>query len=252
MNRNKYNELLKWKASPSRKPLILRGARQVGKTYLLKSFGQHEYDSCLYLNFEADPNLAGLFANELKPSSLLENIRIYLNQDIEAAKTLLIFDEIQESPQALNSLKYFQEQAPEHHIVAAGSLLGVKMSYLKGFPVGKVNFLDLYPLSFFEFLEAIGKNKLYDFLIQKNDFKNIPDPIHQELIFLLKKYMYIGGMPEAVAEYVKSNDLLSIRTIQKEILDAYALDFAKTCPKRSAHEDKQRLGVYPRSTSQRK
>ena len=231
MKRNQYNELLKWKQSAGRKPLILRGARQVGKTYLLKTFGINEYDAYLYLNFEAEPNLSGLFTHNLKPSTLLDNIRTYFNQDIKPEKTLLIFDEIQESPEALNSLKYFQEQAPNYHIVAAGSLLGVKMSHVKGFPVGKVNFLDLYPLSFFEFLEAIGKTKLCDLLLQQKEFKNIPEPIHHELILMLKKYMYIGGMPEAVAEYVKTENLLSIRKIQDEILDAYALDFAKHAPK---------------------
>jgi len=231
MKRNKYNDLIKWKHSPTRKPLILRGARQVGKTYLLKSFGQNEYASYAYLNFEIDPNLKGLFTQNLKPSTLLAHIRTYLNQDIEPTHTLLIFDEIQESPEALNSLKYFQEQASDYHIVAAGSLLGVKMNHVKGFPVGKVNFLDLYPLNFFEFLEAIGKDKLCHFLMQLNESGAIPEPIHQELILLLKKYLYIGGMPEAVAEYVKTEDLISIRKIQDEILDAYLLDFAKHAPK---------------------
>lgn len=231
MKRNKYNELLKWKDSQIRKPLIVRGARQVGKTHLLKLFGKNEYESCLYLNFEADPDLGGLFTHSLKPSTLLDNIRIYLNQDIEPGKTLLIFDEIQESPEALNSLKYFQEQASKYHVVAAGSLLGVKVGHVKGFPVGKVNFLDLYPFSFFEFLAATGKNKLCDFLLRLNKIENIPEPIHHELLLLLKKYMYIGGMPEAVDEYVKTENLLSIRKIQNEILDAYALDFAKHAPK---------------------
>lgn len=231
MKRDLYKKLLAWKASKDRKPLVLRGARQVGKTHLLKSFGKQEYVDCIYLNFEENPKLNGLFSSELTPSTILENIRIYLNQDIQPETTLLIFDEIQESPAALNSLKYFQEQAGEFHIAAAGSLLGVRLANHRGFPVGKVNFLDLYPLNFLEFLEAIGKTKLHGFLLQLQEYKPIPDPIHQELLTLLKKYMFMGGMPEAVAKYVETEDLLLIKKIQKEILDAYVLDFAKHAPK---------------------
>ncbi|SRR5579883_638665 len=230
MKRYLYKQLLEWKASPNRKPLVLRGARQVGKTFLLKTFAQQEYRSFLYLNFEEDPKLDSLFANNLKPATILENISTYLNYDIQPEETLLIFDEIQESPSALNSLKYFQEQAAQFHIAAAGSLLGIKLANTKGFPVGKVTFMDLYPLCFFEFLEALGKNKLSDFLKQIKEFKEIPEPIHQELISLLKKYLFTGGMPEAVAEYTRSNDLSLVRKIQKDILDAYILDFAKHAP----------------------
>jgi len=235
MKRDLYGELLSWKASKSRKPLILRGARQVGKTHLLKKFGKQEYDTCIYLNFEEDPKLAEFFSEALSPSSILEKIGIYLEREIKPEGTLLIFDEIQECPAALNSLKYFQEDANEFHIIAAGSLLGVKLAHSKGFPVGKVNFLDLYPLTFFEFLDAIGKNKLRSFLEEIKKCEPIPEPIpepfHNELLALLKKYMYIGGMPEVVAAYASTENLLSIRDIQKEILKAYDLDFAKHAPK---------------------
>lgn len=231
MKRHLYSKLLNWKQAKNRKPLVLRGARQVGKTHLLKLFGQETYDTCIYLNFEEDPKLADFFSGKLKPIVILESISAYIEKDIHPENTLLILDEIQECPTALNSLKYFQEEANEYHIATAGSLLGIKLANAKGFPVGKVNFLDLYPLSFFEFLEAIGKTKLQQFLLNIKEIAPIPEPLHEELTQLLKKYMYIGGMPEAVAEYVETDSLLSIKPIQKAILDAYELDFAKHAPK---------------------
>lgn len=231
MKRDLYTKLLQWKNAKNRKPLILRGARQVGKTHLLKKFGSSEYEKCIYLNFEENPNLKEFFVGRLKPSILLENISAYLEKEIRADSTLIIFDEIQESPNALNSLKYFQEEAPEYHIASAGSLLGVKLANSKGFPVGKVNFLHLYPLSFFEYLDAIGKSRLRELLMNIKEFNPIAIPLHEELIILLKKFMYIGGMPEAISEYATSESLLSIKEIQKAILDAYTLDFAKHAPK---------------------
>jgi predicted AAA+ superfamily ATPase len=230
MKRNLYHKLLDWKKSKNRKPLVLRGARQVGKTYLLKTFGKNEYQHCLYLNFEENPQLAGFFSEKLDPNRILENLRIYLDNLIHAKDCFIIFDEIQECPEALNSLKYFQEQAPEFHIAAAGSLLGVKLSQTKGFPVGKVNFYDLYPLSFFEFLEALDKKKLRDFLEELKTLKPVAEPIHHELIGWLKKYLVIGGMPEAVATYQENNDFSKVRQVQNEILQAYVLDFAKHAP----------------------
>lgn len=230
MKRDLYQKLLNWKASKQRKPLILRGARQVGKTYLLRTFAAQEYSSYVYLNFEEDPKLSQFFTGQLTPKSILENLSIYRNQEIKPETTLLIFDEIQESAEALNSLKYFQEQANEFHVVAAGSLLGIKLTQIKGFPVGKVNFYDLYPLCFFEFLAAIGKTKLRDYLLELKETQPLPEPIHQELTELLKKYMFIGGMPEAVADYVNNTSIINIRKIQQDILDAYVLDFAKHAP----------------------
>lgn len=230
MERNLYPKLLNWKQSQGRKPLILRGARQVGKTHLLKTFGAREYESVAYLNFEDDPHLGDFFAGSLKPEKILDQLRIYLDIPIEANKTLLIFDEIQECAHALNSLKYFCENAPQIHIIAAGSLLGIKMANDKGFPVGKVNFADLYPLTFFEFLNAIGKNTLSNFLANTKAFSAIPNPIHEETLALLKKYFYIGGMPEAVAKFINTQNMREVRVVQKEILDAYELDFAKHAP----------------------
>jgi uncharacterized protein len=230
MKRDLYAQLVCWKADKNRKPLVLRGARQVGKTHLLKSFGEQEYQNYIYLNFEEDPNLGSFFDGRLEPKRILEKIGIYFNQTIFPQNTLLIFDEIQECPDALNSLKYFQEQANEFHIVAAGSLLGVKLAQTKGFPVGKVNFHTLYPLTFFEFLTALKKEKLGNFLMTLNEFKSIPEPIHNELLELLRKYFFVGGMPEAVARYAAEQDVLKIRRVQDEILAAYLLDFAKHAP----------------------
>lgn len=231
MKRDLYSELIRWKNSKNRKPLILMGAGQVGKTHLLKCFGKQEYASLIYLNFESDPQLNGFFSQDLNPVRILENLSLYLNQEIHPEETLLIFDEIQESPLALNALKYFYEQLETYHIAAAGSLLGVKLAHTKGFPAGKVNFLDLYPLSFFEFLDALGKNKLKKFLLNLKSCEPISEPIHQELIQCLNKYLLIGGMPEAVSTYVRTGNLPETRKIQKEILDAYLLDFAKHAPK---------------------
>jgi predicted AAA+ superfamily ATPase len=234
VQRELYTDLLAWKASPSRKPLILRGARQVGKTWLLKTFGKQEYAHCVYLNFEEDPRLSDFFQEKINPQTILNNLGLYLNITIHPENTLIIFDEVQESTAALNSLKYFQEQANEFDVIASGSLLGVKLGQAKGFPVGKVTFLDLLPLSFIEFLHAIGQEKLANHLLQISKTKNIetlPGPIHEELLSLLKKYMIVGGMPEAVKNYVANQDFVSVRKIQQDILDAYLLDFSKHAPK---------------------
>lgn len=237
MKRDIFSKLLDWKESERRKPLVLRGARQVGKTWCLQHFGQQYYKNVAYLNFEEMPMASGLFKKDLSPSRILTEISLFLDVDIYPSETLIIFDEIQACPEALNSLKYFQEQAYDFHLVSAGSLLGIKLNQLKSFPVGKVNFLDLYPMSFEEFLEAIGKGKLrkyldgLDFNLEKLD--SISEPIHQQLIGYLKYYTFVGGMPEAVKFYKDKNDLHTVRTIQKEILDAYLLDFSKHA---QAHE----------------
>ncbi len=231
MKRDLYTALLKWKTSKTRKPLILRGARQVGKTHLLKAFGETEYSNMVYLNFEKDAGLAGFFAGSLEPKDILVALRNYKRQKIEARNTLLIFDEVQECATALNSLKYFFEEAPEFHIVAAGSLLGVKLSSDKGFPVGKVNFLELFPMSFFEFLDA-AERPLYRQMLEEISSPNpVPEPIHHELIELIRTYLFVGGMPEAVARYINNKELQSVREIHHEILKAYSLDFAKHAPK---------------------
>ncbi len=230
MKRDIYKQLEAWKRSTRRKPLILNGARQVGKTYALKHFGKTSYEKVAYLNFEKDEKLSQYFEGTLDPKQLIKIIGIHTEIEIEPHNTLLIFDEIQNCPKALNSLKYFCEEAGEYHVVAAGSLLGVKTAGEKGFPVGKVNFLHLYPLTFFEFLSALGQEKTRLFLEDYDTYEPIPNPLHEKLIELLKLYFFVGGMPEVVSEYAKSERLTLVREIQLEILNAYERDFAKHAP----------------------
>ena len=182
MKRNITRYLEGWKKSHRRKPLILNGVRQVGKTYSLKHFGQAYYEKIAYLNFEKDEKLAQYFKGSLEPKKLIKILSIHTDVEIESHNTLLIFDEIQECPKALNSLKYFCEEANDYHIAAAGSLLGVKTANEEGFPVGKVNFLHLYPLTFFEFLSATNNEKLREFLTQQKDCKPIVKTLYDKLI----------------------------------------------------------------------
>jgi hypothetical protein len=230
MKRDVFQKLEEWKQSSRRKPLLLDGARQVGKTYALKHFGKTSYKNTAYLNFEKDEKLAQYFDGTLDPKQLIKTLSIHTEIEIEPGHTLLIFDEIQECPKALNSLKYFCEEANEYHVVAAGSLLGVKIAKEKGFPVGKVNFLQVYPLTFFEFLSALGHEKTRDFLEDYQTYEPLQNPLHEKLLHLLKLYLFIGGMPEAVAEYAKTENLNTVREIQLEILNAYERDFAKHAP----------------------
>lgn len=230
MKRDIYAKLEKWKGSPRRKPLVLNGARQVGKTYALKHFGKTSYNNVVYLNFEKDEKLDAFFTDTLDPKQLIKILGIHTETIIEPGNTLLIFDEVQESAKALNSLKYFCEEANEYHLVAAGSLLGVKTKQEKGFPVGKVNFLDLYPLTFFEFLSATGNEQSRSFLENIHAFDPIPEPLHQKLVLFLKYYLFVGGMPEAVAEYIKHDNFTIVRDVQMEILNAYERDFSKHAP----------------------
>lgn len=227
MKRDLYKKLLSWKNSPRRKPLLLQGARQVGKTYLLKEFGKREYQDLAYFNFEEDPRLDGLFEGRLDPEKIVERLSIYQNRKIHPRQSLVFFDEIQESEKALNSLKYFQEEANDTPVVAAGSLLGIKLKQVKSFPVGKVNFLSLHPLSFFEFLDANGKTGLLKHLQEKKDFEPVALPFHEELIELLKIYTFVGGMPEVVSQYVETKDFNVVREVQREILKAFSFDFSK-------------------------
>jgi hypothetical protein len=231
MKRKITERLRAWKDQPKRKPLILMGARQVGKTFVLKKFGEQEYTSTVYLNFEDNPRLCKLFDASLNPKMILKALSIEMNTEIVAGKTLIIFDEIQECPNALNSLKYFCEDAPEQHIVAAGSLLGVKLAHVKGFPVGKVQFLTLYPLSFLEFLEALKETRLKEFVEEQKKIEPLPPNLHEKLLMHFKEYLFVGGMPEAVVEYIDSQNVSKVREIQTAILNAYSLDFAKHAPK---------------------
>lgn len=230
MKRDIYKHLEEWKLSPRRKPLILNGARQVGKTHALKYFGKAFYENVAYLNFEKDEKLAQYFEGTLDPKQLIQILSIHIEVEIKPLETLLVLDEIQECPKALNSLKYFCEEANEFHIAAAGSLLGVKTARSEGFPVGKVNFLHMYPLTFFEFLNAVGHEKTRAFLEEYATMDPFQNPLHEKLIQLLKVYFFVGGMPEAVAEYGKTGNLNIVREIQLEILSAYEKDFAKHAP----------------------
>lgn len=227
MKRDAYKKLLEWKKDPNRQPLLLQGARQVGKTYLLREFGQENYKQCAYINFEETPGCKSFFELDLKPQRIVKDLGIYLEMKIEPESTLIIFDEIQECPNALTSLKYFCENAPEYHVVSAGSLLGVKLSQARGFPVGKVHFFNLYPMSFFEFLDAVNRPLLRKMLEDINMITPIPEPHHVHLIELLKIYFYVGGMPKPVLRYVETDDLIKVREAQDDILKAYMQDFAK-------------------------
>lgn len=230
MKRDIEKKLYDWKNSARRKPLILQGARQVGKTYTLKKFGKSAYEETYYFNFEEDPGLDQIFQENLNPERIIKLLSLYSKRNIKSENTLIIFDEIQESNRALNSLKYFCENAPEYHIAAAGSLLGVLLSGPRSFPVGKVNLLKLHPLTFLEFLDSIGENNLRELIETWKSFKKIPDIFHNQLIRFLKLYYFIGGMPETVSVYIQTNNEQSSRKIQSEIINTYVLDFAKHAP----------------------
>jgi len=227
MRRALYSELLKWKSSVDRKPLLLQGARQVGKTWLLNEFGENEFESVAYFNFEESPNLIPLFENDMNPISLIESLQIMNREMIYPEKTMIFFDEIQAAPKALTSLKYFYEKAPNYIIVAAGSLLGVKVGKSSGFPVGKVNFMDLYPMSFYEYLSAAKEDLLLQKLLSVKYPDKIGDSIHELLLKHLRFYFVLGGMPEVIKSYLKRKNIIEARKIQSDILNAYKRDFSK-------------------------
>lgn len=221
-------ELYKWKESRHRKPLIIQGARQVGKTWLMKEFGCQAYTDTVYINFDSNSRMAELFASDLDTDRLVMGIELYAGRKINPDSTLLIFDEIQEVPRALSSLKYFCENAPQYHIVCAGSLLGIALHEGTSFPVGKVDFLPLYPLSFKEFLMAVAGERFAG-LLNYRDFQMIAS-FKQTYIDAVKQYFFIGGMPEAVQSFVEERDFNAVRNIQKRILAAYEQDFSKHAP----------------------
>lgn len=228
MYRYAIEELKKWKSRKNRKPMILEGARQVGKTWLMKEFGATEFEDVAYINFDSNSQMRELFAGDLAVERIITGLELYVGKKINAEKTLLIFDEVQEVPRALSALKYFCEDAPEYHIVCAGSLLGIALHEGTSFPVGKVEFMKLYPLSFKEFMLATGKER-YVRALEAHDF-GLVTSFKQTYIEALKQYYYIGGMPEVVAAFAENSDFNEVREIQQRILNAYEQDFSKHAP----------------------
>lgn len=226
MERTAIQELINWKRKKNHKPLIICGARQVGKTWIMKEFARREYKNSVYINFEKDIQFKNLFT-DYNIERIIDSISLSTGINIDS-DTLLIFDEIQEVDRGLTALKYFYEDAPQYDIVVAGSLLGVAMHSQQSFPVGKVDFMYLYPLSFNEFLVAMGESKIVETISQKK--WQVLDFVSEKLSRLLKLYFYIGGMPEAVSNYIENKDLQSVRDIQHAILDAYERDFSKHAP----------------------
>lgn len=228
MYRMAMENLLAWKQSRRRKPLIIEGARQVGKTWLMKEFGRQAYGDTVYINFDSNARMAELFASDLDTKRLVLGLELYAGRKIDPENALLIFDEVQEVPRALAALKYFCEDAPQYHIVCAGSLLGIALHRGTSFPVGKVDFLKLYPLSFQEFLMAIGK-KQFSELLDQQDFSMVTS-FRETYADALKQYYFVGGMPEAVESFAENQDFNEVRQIQKRILAAYEQDFSKHAP----------------------
>ena len=228
MYRIAIEKLYRWKESRRRKPLIIQGARQVGKTWLMKEFGRSAYRDMIYINFDSNSRMAELFASDLNTDRLIMGIELYAGKKIDPDSTLLIFDEVQEVPRALSSLKYFYENAPQYHIICAGSLLGIALHEGTSFPVGKVDFLELYPLSFREFLMAVTGTQFAK-LLDSQDYKMITS-FKQIYIEALKQYYFIGGMPEAVENFTEERDFYEVREVQKRILEAYEQDFSKYAP----------------------
>lgn len=228
MQRYALKHLIDWKNKKNHKPLVIQGARQVGKTWLMQEFGKKYYEQVAYINFDVDLKSREIFDVDYDTERLIMDIGLATKTKINAENTLIIFDEIQECPRALTSLKYFRENAPQYDIIVAGSLLGVACHEGTGFPVGKVSFMNLFPLSFEEFLLAMGEERFVE-LLNKKDFKTIK-LFNNKYEKLIKQYCYVGGMPEIVQDFVENKDFESVRNLQKEILSAYEEDFTKHIP----------------------
>lgn len=226
MKRNAIQDLIKWKASEDRKPMVLKGARQVGKTWIMKEFGQNYYSNYVYFNFDEEDDLKSIFETNKNPHRIIELLSLIADDKILPGETLIIFDEIQECPEALNTLKYFKEKANDYHVIAAGSFLGTLLAQPKSYPVGMVNLLDIYPLAFDEFLEAVDPG-LYTYYngIQKN--QQIEEIFHHRLMDVYNNYLIIGGMPECVSSWIKYKNPMKINQIQKELIEVYENDFSK-------------------------
>lgn len=226
MKRSVIDSLLEWKNSPYRKPLILQGVRQVGKTWLMKEFGRQYYDNIVYFSFDEE-DYRQLFEATRNPKRIIANLAMVSSEKISPETTLIIFDEIQDCPQVINSLKYFCEEANEYHIICAGSLLGVALARPASFPVGKVDFLNIYPMSFTEFLLAENQDNYVEYLSNIDEIAPIPDMFFNPLQEKLKMYYITGGMPEAVLRWSKEHDVRGVQYVQSSILNAYERDFAK-------------------------
>lgn len=226
MKRNAMADLIAWKTSSSRKPLVLRGARQVGKTWLMKQFGQLCYENCVYFNFDEEEALRSIFETSKNPQRILALLSMIAGEKILPGETLIVFDEIQECPEALNTLKYFKEKANEYHVIAAGSLLGTLLAKPKSYPVGMVNLLDLYPLSFEEFLAA-AEPALHAYYDSIRKDQTIEEIFHQRLLEAYHNYLIIGGMPECVSAWVEEKDPAKVAQIQRELVEIYENDFSK-------------------------
>lgn len=227
MKREAIKELYKWKEKPDRKPLIIHGARQVGKTWLMKEFASEAYSQYVYINFEDNEIAQNIFQKDFDVERILLALQLATNTPI-TPDTLILFDEIQEAPRGITSLKYFYEKAPQYHIIAAGSLLGISMHKNTSFPVGKVEFMNLYPLSFTEFLDAAGEQN-FTKLLQQKDWDMIA-LFHSKLQEYLRQYFFIGGMPEIVSSFLTYKDFAKVRQLQQDILDSYDRDFSKHAP----------------------
>lgn len=226
MKRNIWQALIDWKDSPERKPLILKGARQVGKTWLMQEFGKTHYENTVYINFDTEDEIKSIFEGNKNPHRIIELLSLISGDRIFPEKTLILLDEIQECSAALNSLKYFCEQANEYHIIAAGSLLGTLLAKPKSYPVGKVNLLDIYPLTFDEFLAATDEG-LYTYYCRIQKGQQIEEIFHRRFLDVYNNYLIIGGMPECVDSWVKYKDPQHISQIQRELIELYEGDFSK-------------------------
>lgn len=226
LKRNAISELIRWKDSAERKPMVLKGARQVGKTWLMKEFGQNYYDNFVYFNFDEEDELESIFETNKNPHRIIELLSMICGEKIEPEKTLIIFDEIQECPEALNTLKYFKEKANEYHVIAAGSLLGTLLAKPKSYPVGMVNLLDIHPLTFDEFLEATDSG-LYAYYESIQKDQQIEEIFHNRLLEAYNYYLIIGGMPECVSSWIKYKDPAKVSKIQRELIEVYENDFSK-------------------------
>ncbi len=229
IERDIMKDLLRWKQRPDHKPLIIRGARQIGKTWVMRRFGEKYFDHVAYFNFDSSEELCREFENTKDPKRLIDILRLYTDCPIEPGRTLMIFDEIQQSNKALNSLKYFCEEAPDYHILAAGSLLGVSLSKGDSFPVGKVDFLRMYPVTFKEFLNA-DDPQMYEYVESLSEIAPLPEIVMNRLAESYRRYQTCGGMPAAVVAMLGKRGIKEIEEIQTSILTAYALDFAKHAP----------------------